>query len=82
MFSYPHELKTLGVTPTLARDLGRAAVPPLIEGVDVDGNVVVVYSRFGMAGGWEMSQSPYAKGYNDIGSLKLGQCILMHAVTQ
>ena len=82
LFSYPHEIRTLGVTPTLARDLGKAAVPPLIEGVEVDGNVVVVYSRFGLAGGREMSQSPYARGYNDIGCLKLGQCILMHAVTQ
>ncbi len=82
VFSYPYEIKTLGVTPTLARDLGKAAVPPLLEGVEIDGNVVVVYSRFGLSGGWEMSQSPYARGYNDIGCLKLGQCVLMHAVTQ
>jgi hypothetical protein len=82
IFSYPYELKTVGVTPTLARDLGKTAVPPLLEGIEVDGNTVVVYSRFGMAGGWEMSQSPYARGYNDVGSLKLGQCVLMHAVTQ
>ena len=82
MFNYPYELKTLGVTPTLAQELGQAAVPPMIEGVEVDGHVVVVYSRLGMAGGWEMSQSPYARGYDDVGSIKLGQCILMQAVTQ
>ena len=82
MFNYPYELRTLGVTPTLAQDLGRNAIPPMIEGVEIDGNLAVVYSRFGMAGGWEMSQSPYARGYDDISSLKLGQCILMHAVTQ
>lgn len=82
LFQYPHQITTLGVTPTLAQDLGKAAVPPVLEGIEVEGNVVVVYSRFGMAGGWEMSQSPYAKGFNEIGSLKLGQCILMHAVTQ
>jgi hypothetical protein len=35
-----------------------------------------------MAGGWEMSQSPYARGYNDVGAIKLGQNILMLAVTQ
>lgn len=82
VFSYPYEIKTLGVTPTLARDLGKTAVPPVLEGVEIDGNVVVVYSRFGLSGGWEMSQSPYARGYNDIGCLKLGQCVLMQAVTQ
>lgn len=82
VFTYPYELKTLGVTPTLSKDLGKAAVPPLLEGVEIDGNLVVIYSRFGLSGGWEMSQSPYARGYNDVGCLKLGQCILMHAVTQ
>jgi len=82
IFSYPYDVKLLGVTPTLASDLGKQTAPPLLEGIEVDGNIVVVYSRFGIAGGWEMSQSPYARGYNDIGSLKLGQCILMHAVTQ
>lgn len=82
LFNYPHQLTALGVTPTLQQELGKAAVPPIVEGVEVEGNLVVVYSRFGVAGGWEMSQSPYARGYNEIGSLKLGQCILMHAVTQ
>ena len=82
LFNYPHQLTALGVTPTLQQEFGKAAVPPIVEGVEVEGNLVVVYSRFGVAGGWEMSQSPYARGYNEIGSLKLGQCILMHAVTQ
>jgi hypothetical protein len=82
MFQYPHALQTLGVTPTLAQDIGKSAIPPMLEGVQVDGQVVVVYSRFGMAGGWEMSQSPYARGYDDVGSIKLGQAVLMQAVTQ
>ena len=82
LFRHPHDIKSLGVTPTLAKDLGMAAIPPRMEGVEVDGNLVVVYSPFGMAGGWEMSQSPYARGYNDIGAIKLGQNLLMQAVTQ
>lgn len=82
LFSTPHTLKTLGVTPTLSQDLGSSAVPPLLEGVEVEGNTVVVYSRFGLAGGWEMSQSPYARGYDDVGSIKLGHNILMYAITQ
>jgi hypothetical protein len=35
-----------------------------------------------MAGGWEVSQSPYAFGYNDTSALALGQNILLYAVTQ
>lgn len=82
IYRNPNPVKMLGVTPTLAQDLGKSAAPPMLEGVAVDGNLVVVYSRFGLAGGWEMSQSPYARGYDDVSSIKLGQNILMQAVTQ
>ena len=82
LYQYPHPIKTLSVTPTLARDLGRSALPPMTEGITINGNVAVVYSRIGLAGGWEMCQSPYARGYGDIGCLKLGHNILMYAMTQ
>jgi hypothetical protein len=82
LFATPHQIKTLGVTPTLNQELGASAVPPMLEGCEVEGNTVVVYSRFGLAGGWEMSQSPYAKGYDDVGSIKMGHNILMYAITQ
>jgi hypothetical protein len=82
LYQYPHPIKTLSVTPTLARDLGRSALPPMAEGITINGNVAVVYSRIGLAGGWEMCQSPYARGYGDIGCIKLGHNILMYAMTQ
>ena len=82
LYQYPHSIKTLSVTPTLARDLGRSALPPMAEGITINGNVAVIYSRFGLAGGWEMCQSPYARGYGDIGCVKLGHNILMYAMTQ
>ena len=82
IFNYPHKITTLGVTPTLAQEFGKAAMPPVLEGIDVEGNMVVIYSRFGVAGGWEMSQSPYARGCNAVGSVQVGQNVLMYAVTQ
>jgi len=82
IFRLPNVIKTCGVTPSLAAQVGGNAIPPKLEGVEYNGRYVVVYSPFGMAGGWEMSQSPYAFGYNDASSLQLGQNILMYAVTQ
>lgn len=82
VFKHPNAVTTVGVTPTLMEDLGQAGTQPVLEGVVVDGHCAVIYSRFGMSGGWEMSQSPYARGYNDIGSLKTGQNILLYAITQ
>lgn len=80
MFVYPHDVQLLGVTPTLKGDLGQEAIMPVIETIEVDGNLAVIYSRFGMAGGWEMCQSPYARGYGDVDSVKLGHNILMYAL--
>ena len=82
IFQTPNDVSRIGVTPTLMHSLGAASIEPYLEAIEIDGHYAVVYSRFGMAGGWEMSQSPYAFAYNDIGSLKLGQNILMYAVTQ
>lgn len=82
VFRSPNDVQQVGVTPMLQQDLGKAALAPRLEGIDFNGHYGVIYSQFGMAGGWEMSQSPYARGYDDVGSLRLGQNILMYAVTQ
>ena len=83
VFEQPNKILSCGVTPALANQLGgAAAVKPNLQGVEVNGRYVVVYSPHGMAGGWECSQSPYAFGYNDTSALALGQNILLYAVTQ
>jgi hypothetical protein len=82
VYRNPNDVQRVGVTPMLQQDVGQAAIAPRLEGIDFNGHYGVIYSPFGMAGGWEMSQSPYAKGYDDVGSQKLGQNILMYAVTQ
>lgn len=82
VFRMPNDVQRVGVTPLLQQDLGTAVIQPRLEGVEVNGHIAVIYSPFGMAGGWEMSQSPYAKGYDDVSSQRLGQNILMYVVTQ
>jgi hypothetical protein len=81
LFSEPNAVTSIGVTPALMQDLGQAKTEPLLYGIDMGGYYGVIYSPLGLAGGWEMSQSPYARGFNDIGSIKLGQNILMYSVT-
>jgi hypothetical protein len=82
LFAEPNAIRTVGVTPALMQDLGRAAVEPFLLGIETEGHFGVIYSPFGLAGGWEMSQCPYSKGCTDLGSIKLGQNILMYSVTQ
>lgn len=81
VFREPNDTSAVGVTPALMQDLGKASTAPLLMGINVDGHYAVIYSPFGLAGGWEMSQSPYARGCDDIGSIKLGQNILLYSVT-
>ena len=82
LFRTPNDVQWMGVTPALMEDLGAASIPPRLEGIAMeDGRYAVVYSPLGLAGGWEMSPSPYARGYNPASSIKLGENLLMYSVT-
>lgn len=81
LFHQPNEVTQVGVTPALLQDLGQQRSEPYLLGIDMGGYWGVIYSPFGLGGGWEMSQSPYARGYNDVSSIKLGQNILQYSVT-
>jgi hypothetical protein len=83
VFALPNKLSALSVTPALAAQLGnKSTTEPKLFGVENEGRYNVIYSPLGMAGGWELSQSPYALGYDDASSLALGENILMYAITQ
>ncbi len=80
LFAEPNRVKRMTVTPLLSGRLGRSVIEPRLEGIKLHGHYAVVYSPYGMAGCWEMSQNPYALGYNDSEAIRLGQNILMYAV--
>ena len=83
IFSMPNRITKLGVTPSLASQLGnKSTIDPLLLGIEVDKHLAVLYSPYGMAGGWELAQNPYALGYEDSASISLGQNILMYGITQ
>lgn len=82
LFSQPNKIGRLGVTPALGQHLGRSAIEPNLLGIEKDGHYQVIFSPYGMAGGWELSQNPYAHGYEDAGAIALGENILFYAITQ
>lgn len=81
VYSAPNKVGRISVTPSLANLLGTTLMMPRLEGIEVAGHYAIIYSPYGMAGSWEADQSPYALGYNDIEGLRLGQNILMYAIT-
>ena len=83
IFSIPNKIGSLPVTPALAAQLGnKSTVAPELMGIQKDGHYIVIYSPYGMAGGWEVSPDPYSHGYDAAGSLALGENILMYGITQ
>lgn len=81
LFKEPNDISSIGVTAGLMQETGQAQAEPTLLGLEMAGHYGVIYSPFGLAGGWEMSQSPYARGVNDVGALQLGQNILMYSLT-
>jgi hypothetical protein len=81
LFKEPNNITAVGVTPALMQEAGQARMEPVLMGIQINGNYGVIYSPLGLAGGWEMSQSPYARGLNDVSAIQLGQNVLMYSVT-
>jgi hypothetical protein len=81
LFKEPNNISAVGVTPALMQETGQARTEPILLGVEINGNYGVIYSPLGLSGGWEMSQSPYARGVNDVSAIQMGQNVLMYAVT-
>ena len=82
VFHVPNTIGLLGVTPALAAQRGAPRLAPRLEGITRDGHIVIIYSPYGLAGGWERAQAPYSHGYQAPDALKLGQNILMYAITE
>jgi len=82
VFNVPNRIGRLRVTPRLANRIGTLTARPRMEGIEIQDHYAVIYSPYGMAGSWEMSQKPDAYGYADGEAVKLGQNILLYAVTQ
>lgn len=81
LFKEPNAITAVGVTPALMQETGQALIEPTLLGIEINGNYGVIYSPYGLAGGWEMSPSPYARGINEMGALQMGQNILLYSVT-
>ncbi|MCL1856858.1 MAG: DUF4159 domain-containing protein, partial [Kiritimatiellaeota bacterium] len=82
IYAMPNRITTLTPTEAFSAATGKAQVDPELLFWKVDNNVAVIYSPRGMAGGWELSPSPYSLGYVDADSLRLGEDILMYAITR
>ena len=66
--------------PMLTREQPGLTVP-IMEGIIKDGQLCILYSRFGLGAGWEQLPNPYNRGYADRDALRLGVNALVYAMT-
>jgi len=65
----------------MARQLEPNLNAPMLEGVTVDGQLQVIYSRYSLSNGWEQLNFAYNRGYGDADALRLGVNIFAYAMT-
>jgi hypothetical protein len=83
LLTMPNAIGQVTATPALARQSGgKSVVDPALLAVEHEGHLAVIYSPLGLAGGWELSPSPYALGYEDASALAIGENVLMYAITK
>jgi len=54
---------------------------PYLEGIEIDGSLRVMYSRYDLGGGWQGTDHPLSFGYASEDALKLGANIVVYAMT-
>lgn len=81
LLSMPNRISRVGVTPAMAQQVGgESLIEPRLLMLEHQGHAAVIYSPLGLAGGWELSPSPYAFAYDDSDALRLGENILMYVM--
>jgi len=75
-----YDIREVQYTPRVREDFGPLSAPEL-EGVTIDGRLVVAFSRFDLGNGWEQFPHAYSYGLKDESALQVGTNVLVYATT-
>ena len=80
IFGTYYKISKVEYTPALQR-LEAKMDEPWLEGVVIDGDLRVIYSKYDLGGGWQGTEHPQSKGYGRGDSLRMGVDIVTYAMT-
>jgi len=80
IFQMPYNTKNVNYTD-MAKSRNPALNTPVLEGIKIDNQLSVIYSKYGLSNGWEQLGFAYNTGYEDKDALKLGVNIFAFALT-
>jgi len=82
MYAIPDKIQQAPVTSALASRTDSSAIRPKLSGIRLNGHYAVIYSPYGLQGGWELSPNPYSYSYKSKAALNIGTNILMYTVSR
>jgi len=80
IYSTYFKISKVAFTPAVQRLDPKLAIPEL-EGLQLDGDLRVIYSKYDLGGGWQGDEHPQAKGYAVSDAMRLGVNIVTYAMT-
>jgi hypothetical protein len=81
LFQQPKAVAKVKARPALAlKKGGQIELSPEMYGIEVNGNMAVIYSPYDLSAGWERAVAPYAIGYEAADATALGVNVLFQAV--
>jgi len=75
-----NDIRQVEYTPRVREDYGAFDTPAL-EGITIDGRLVVIYSKFDLGNGWEQFPHAYSYGLKDESALQIGTNVIVYAIT-
>jgi hypothetical protein len=80
VFKSFHTIGKVEFTPAVRR-LEPQLDAPQLEGIVLDGDLRVIYSKYDLGGGWQGTEHPQARGYSRGDALRLGINLVTYAMT-
>lgn len=80
VYSVLHEIKKVDYSTYAKKTETKLPLLPL-EGIEMGGTTPVIYSRYGLGGGWRPFQHPFARDIASEDATQLGVNIVLYAMT-
>jgi hypothetical protein len=81
IFSSMVTIDKAAYTPAVSGDIRGGSARPVLLGVNVDGDLRVIYSPYDMEAGWLGVYYPLMKGYEPTSAQELGMNIITYSIT-
>ncbi|HUU70639.1 MAG TPA: DUF4159 domain-containing protein, partial [Planctomycetota bacterium] len=81
VYRRPNPITMVQYTPAAITKMTTPTTSPMLEGITINGNLAVIYSKYDLGCGWELKPHPYGVGYDSRSAISLGINTIIHAMT-